>query len=328
MADTSAVIVTVTLLVTFVSLSLVTTAVNVAVMGCIMTEKKLHTTSGLYMFSLAVVDGIVGILVMPAMTVYTVYGMWPLSQFLCTVWVCIDFVCCTVSMLHFLLLAHDRFRAIYRPMQYSQISSVSSYALNRIAWAWMVGVGVWLPIIFYYRAVYLPVELDCFYTPTPLYVVIQASLVYYIPLVLIMIIYTACVNRLRQRFRTIAGTHQVQQPSAMVTTGTAATTSTAADPYTLQLEKEQQRRRRHVRRLRLLGILLLAFLVCWLPFSILWPISAYCPDCISTNAYQYSYWSAYINSTINPILYFCFHRDFRNAFRLMWGKMFPSCSSG
>ncbi|KAI0237022.1 hypothetical protein LSAT2_012468, partial [Lamellibrachia satsuma] len=83
--------------------------VNVTVMACVATEKKLHTTPGMYMFSLAVADGLVGLLVMPAMTVHTKYGLWPLGQMFCTLWVCIDSVCCIVSTLHVLLLAHDRF---------------------------------------------------------------------------------------------------------------------------------------------------------------------------------------------------------------------------
>ncbi|KAI0237020.1 5-hydroxytryptamine receptor 1B, partial [Lamellibrachia satsuma] len=327
MAAMAAVFGTVTLLVTLVSLVFVTTTVNVTVMACVATEKKLHTTPGMYMFSLAVADGLVGLLVMPAMTVYTMYGLWPLGQMLCTLWMCTDSVCCTVSMLHVLLLAHDRFLALYRPIEYRATCTKLSYALKRIALAWVVGAGVWLPAVLYYRSASPAVDNDCYYIPPPLYVLVQSIVVYYLPLLFIVVIYVACVNRLRKRFRTIADSHQLETAATAATTGglvdvavsTVDSISTAGGPsvdtvLAMAVERQLQRHRRHIRSLRMLGAVIAFFVLCWLPFCVFWPISAYCADCISANLYQYSYWSAYLNSTINPLLYFAFQNDFRVAF--------------
>ncbi|XP_077995991.1 muscarinic acetylcholine receptor M4-like [Glandiceps talaboti] len=66
-----------------------------------------------------------------------------------------------------------------------------------------------------------------------------------------------------------------------------------------------------------LGIIVVAFLVCWLPFVILFPVNGYC-ECVPTRLYNASYWLAYINSTLNPYLCLFSNRDIRNAL----GKMF------
>ena len=291
-----------------------------------LTEKKLHTTPGMYMFSLAVADGIVGLFVIPAMAVYAVLGLWPFGHTLCTLWVCVDTACCTSSTIHVLLLAYDRFRAIYRPMDYSNTYMKSSYALKRIALAWMAAICFWWPNIFFYRSITQPVDNQCMFVPSPDYVLGVSVVAYYMPLLLIVAIYIACVVRLRNRFRVIASVRQQDITAANGEPRSCGTSincsSSSGDALrTVALERQRQRRRRHVRSVLLLGAIIAAFLLCWLPFCIFWPIVAYCPSCIPPSLYYFSYFSAYLNSTINPVLYFAFQRDFREAFTTMRARV-------
>ncbi len=70
---------------------------------------------------------------------------------------------------------------------------------------------------------------------------------------------------------------------------------------------------RHGRRVTLtLGVVIAAYLVCWLPFTVAWPVHAFC-RCLPAQFYDFTYWAAYINSTLNPFLYFLLNRDFRRA---------------
>ena len=194
-------------LVTVVSLSCLTIIFYVTVMACLTTEQKLQTTPGTYMFSLAVAGGLVGLLVMPAMSVYTTHGQWPLGQLLCTLWLCSDTVFCSNSTLHVLLLAHDRYLALYRPIEYSTPHTKLSHALKRIALAWTIGCAVWLPGVLFYRSVPPTVDNECFFLPAPAYVLSISVIVDYLPLLLIVIVYVACVSRLRKRFSQIASSH-------------------------------------------------------------------------------------------------------------------------
>ncbi|XP_064110721.1 octopamine receptor beta-2R-like [Macrobrachium nipponense] len=68
---------------------------------------------------------------------------------------------------------------------------------------------------------------------------------------------------------------------------------------------------------RTLGIIMGAFIVCWLPFFT-WYVSitlcgeaCHCPDIIVSILF----WIGYFNSMLNPIIYAYFNRDFREAFR-------------
>jgi len=68
---------------------------------------------------------------------------------------------------------------------------------------------------------------------------------------------------------------------------------------------------------RTLGIIMGAFIVCWLPFF-LWYVTitlcgeaCHCPDIIVSILF----WIGYFNSMLNPAIYAYFNRDFREAFR-------------
>ena len=77
----------------------------------------------------------------------------------------------------------------------------------------------------------------------------------------------------------------------------------------------------HRRITRTLGIIILVFLICWLPFCIAWPLNTFC-ECINARFYDFTYWAAYINSTLNPFLYFAINRDFRSALNRAMMKYF------
>ena len=120
-----------------VSLTVVTMTVNLLVMVCVATQKKLHSTPGVYTFSLAVADGLVGLVVMSAITVYTIYGLWPLGQVLFMLWVCTDVVCCTVSILHLIF----RLRPIPNHVPVDKLQErMHDVELRDEVLAWVAGV--------------------------------------------------------------------------------------------------------------------------------------------------------------------------------------------
>ncbi|XP_068216212.1 octopamine receptor beta-2R-like [Palaemon carinicauda] len=66
-----------------------------------------------------------------------------------------------------------------------------------------------------------------------------------------------------------------------------------------------------------LGIIVSVFLLCWLPFFTWYLVSALCGDAcaVPDTLVTILFWIGYFNSTLNPVIYAYFNRDFRKAFR-------------
>eukprot|EP00095_Tigriopus_kingsejongensis_P008790 snap_masked-scaffold120_size336265-processed-gene-2.7 protein:Tk08790 transcript:snap_masked-scaffold120_size336265-processed-gene-2.7-mRNA-1 annotation:"dopamine receptor" len=60
-----------------------------------------------------------------------------------------------------------------------------------------------------------------------------------------------------------------------------------------------------------LGTVMGVFIICWLPFFLTNVISGIWVDCIPAIVFQVVNWLGWINSSMNPVIYACFSRDFR-----------------
>jgi len=66
-----------------------------------------------------------------------------------------------------------------------------------------------------------------------------------------------------------------------------------------------------------LGIIMGVFLFCWVPFFTINVVAAFCHggECIPKIVFGVFTWLGYLNSTMNPIIYSVFNRQFRDAFK-------------
>lgn len=67
-----------------------------------------------------------------------------------------------------------------------------------------------------------------------------------------------------------------------------------------------------------LGIIMGAFILCWLPFFIWYVTSTICGNTCDTPkvVVDILFWIGYFNSAMNPIIYAYFNREFREAFKV------------
>lgn len=82
------------------------------------------------------------------------------------------------------------------------------------------------------------------------------------------------------------------------------------DVYSARLKQQ-------IKAAKQLGILILAFLITWMPYFITFIVVAFCSDCVSDNLSAVTLWLGYLNSAINPILYPQCNSSFKHAFRRM-----------
>ncbi|XP_041369731.1 alpha-2A adrenergic receptor-like [Gigantopelta aegis] len=93
------------------------------------------------------------------------------------------------------------------------------------------------------------------------------------------------------------------------------------DQYGTEKHKRKLAKARERRATVVLGLVMAAFILCWLPFFTLYVASAFCSGCIHEMVFTVFFWIGYANSALNPIIYTVFNRDFRRAFgKIIFGK--------
>ncbi|KAF7491743.1 Histamine H1 receptor [Sarcoptes scabiei] len=85
--------------------------------------------------------------------------------------------------------------------------------------------------------------------------------------------------------------------------------------------EENSRLRQEKKAARQLGVILGAFILCWMPYVVVYVVTAYCTYCISLTGHQITIWLGYFNSFLNPFLYALCNENFKYAFKKMLGRL-------
>jgi len=79
-------------------------------------------------------------------------------------------------------------------------------------------------------------------------------------------------------------------------------------------EKQKISLSKERRAARTLGIIMGVFVICWLPFFLMYVILPFCQSCCPTNKFKnFITWLGYINSGLNPVIYTIFNLDYRRS---------------
>ncbi|CAF0836866.1 unnamed protein product [Didymodactylos carnosus] len=91
---------------------------------------------------------------------------------------------------------------------------------------------------------------------------------------------------------------------------------------TLMHERQKISLTRERRLSRTLGVIISVFLLCWLPFFVVYIVSAFVniTKYIDENVFLLILWLGYINSAVNPLIYTIFNIEFRTAFKRLLSR--------
>ena len=64
-----------------------------------------------------------------------------------------------------------------------------------------------------------------------------------------------------------------------------------------------------------LTYIIIGYIICWVPFHVIFDISSVDPDAVPNVVFTITFWMTYLNSTINPLLYNFSSQEFRTAFK-------------
>ncbi len=94
---------------------------NFLVISVIIQYKRLKNATNYILLSLAIADLTVTFCVMLPATIQDILQEWIWNEFFCKFYIALDITCCTASILHLLLVAIDRYIAIFNPLTYQQM---------------------------------------------------------------------------------------------------------------------------------------------------------------------------------------------------------------
>ncbi|XP_058876160.1 5-hydroxytryptamine receptor 6 [Acipenser ruthenus] len=331
---------------------LITAGGNLLLILLIFTQRSLRNTSNYFLVSLFMSDLMVGLVVMPPAMLNELCGRWVLAGGFCSVWVSFDVMCCSASILNLCVISLDRYLLIISPLKYKLRMRPDRAVLLILATWTLAALASFLPIEMGWHELDFEIQApngtdpgwDSSASPTPPqlpsapedeeqcrllvslpYALIASCLTFFLPSVAISFTYCRILRAARKQAVQVASlttnvastsdapvqvrNSQVPRPAHQCAAGTSESRKLAS-----------KHSRKALKASLTLGILLGMFFVAWLPFFMANMVQAVC-DCISGRLFDVLTWLGYCNSTMNPIIYPLFMRDFKRAM----ARYLPCC---
>ncbi|XP_013190483.2 tyramine/octopamine receptor-like [Amyelois transitella] len=190
---------------------------NILVILGVFTYKPLRIVQNFFIVSLAVADLAVAILVLPLNVAYSTLGRWYWGKHLCKMWLTCDIMSCTSSILNLCAIALDRYYAITDPINYANKRTLKR-VIVQIAGVWILSLIISSPPLLGWND--WPDEFTsdtpCQLTSEPGYVVYSSLGSFFIPLIIMTIVYIKIYMAAKQRLRRRTLAARIQKPEMNV----------------------------------------------------------------------------------------------------------------
>ncbi|XP_068438526.1 histamine receptor H2a [Clinocottus analis] len=302
--------------VTLALLILLTVSGNVLVCLAVCASRRLRCLTNCFIVSLAVTDLLLGLLVLPFSALMQLNNDWPLGPAFCNFYISMDVMLCTASILTLLAISVDRYLAVTMPLRYASLVMPWRVAVA-MASVWTVSVAVsFLPIQMGWNTVNGTVqnqgpwapERKCRFELNRPYVLTDSLLTFFLPLVAMCWTYLRILRIARAQAKRIISARPTCVTSYNYRNNPSTSTTVVSSVTAVAL-------REHKATVTLAAVIG-AFVVCWLPYFILFTVLGLNehPDPSTVPEYSIVLWLGYTNSALNPILYGALNRDFRSAY--------------
>ncbi|XP_031137985.1 D(3) dopamine receptor isoform X2 [Sander lucioperca] len=174
---------------------------NVLVCLAVLRERSLQTTTNYLVVSLAVADLLVASLVMPwAVYLEVVGGAWLFSRLYCNVFVTLDVMMCTASILNLCAISIDRYTAVVMPVLYNTTHRSRKRVFVMIATVWVLAFTVSCPLLFGFNTTDDPMVCSI---SNPDFVIYSSVVSFYLPFIVTLLVYIRIYVFLRMRRKRI-----------------------------------------------------------------------------------------------------------------------------
>ncbi|XP_042349425.1 histamine receptor H2a [Plectropomus leopardus] len=295
---------------------LLTVGGNVLVCLAVCASRRLRCLTNCFIVSLAVTDLLLGLLVLPFSALLQLNKVWPLGPAFCNFYISMDVMLCTASILTLLAISVDRYLAVTMPLRYASLVLPWRVAVA-MASVWTVSVAVsFLPIQMGWNTVNGTVqnqgpwaeEGKCRFELNRPYALTDSLLTFYLPLVAMCWTYLRILRIARTQAKRIISARPTCVTSYNCRNNTSSSFTVVSSITAVAL-------REHKATMTLAAVIG-AFVVCWLPYFILFTVLGIQehPDPSEVEEFPIVLWLGYANSALNPILYGALNRDFRSAY--------------
>uniref|UniRef100_A0A672F3I9 Trace amine-associated receptor 1-like n=1 Tax=Salarias fasciatus TaxID=181472 RepID=A0A672F3I9_SALFA len=281
------------------AVSVATVCGNLLVLISIVYFRQLHTPTNFLIFSLAVSDLLVGLILFPLCTKSLFNFCSQSMNVFCKVRLSFDLTLSTASVLNLCCISIDRYYAVCQPLTY-RMKINTNVVVIMIVLTWCT--AVFMTIVFFIEKNNSgECQENCSFgggLSNPLGPVFS----FYLPMVTMVCIYLKILMVAQKQARSIQNTH-----SQSTTSGTAAAKKVEG------------------KATRTLAIVMGAYVGCWAPVFLCLQIKVFSSVSLQVATLEILGWIGLFNSLLNPFIYAFFYSWFRSAFRLiLTGKIFQS----
>uniref|UniRef100_A0A8D0GER7 G-protein coupled receptors family 1 profile domain-containing protein n=1 Tax=Sphenodon punctatus TaxID=8508 RepID=A0A8D0GER7_SPHPU len=361
------------ILLAVLAMALATLLGNVLVVLAVCTSRALRAPQNLFLVSLAAADILVATLIIPFSLANEVMGYWCFGRLWCSLYLSLDVLFCTASIMHLCAISLDRYWAVTRAARYNLKRNPRRVKCT-IGTVWAIAAFVSLPPLFKAK----PWAWECHLHDDTWYVLASCTASFFAPCLIMVAVYCRIYHVAKHRSSVVLAARRLSQPSLLLPSkcdarrvsfqhtgelesagleqsrtrlsrqwgGGEATGDNTSQQRTKglswalpQRQRQQQRRSRDMsistnrlvqqreRRFTfVLAVVIGVFVLCWFPFFFTYSLESVCGDgCrISRALFSFFFWIGYCNSSLNPIIYTIFNRDFRRAFHRLLTHACPS----
>ena len=277
---------------------------NIIIGIIVYRTRSMRKPINFFIVNMAMSDLLFPIVCFPYIVIEINFGNWslrgPVGQALCKLHDFLVFVSALVSTQSLVLIAVDRFGAVVFPLRSPLISSKRCRFF--ILTTWIIAVAANIPDALTYELVEYQEGLVCVHKWNEVfgeslsyrsYEVSMLLVFWYVPMVLIAILYMTVVIKLKSQ----------NIPGEGSANG----------------REQQSRRQKNVLEMSI--AIVVTFIVCWLPATIWWLLILYPPDSLMTASCGFQYFAllapcmAHFNSAINPCISFIFSGNYRQGLK-------------
>ncbi|XP_010869515.1 alpha-1A adrenergic receptor [Esox lucius] len=295
---------------------------NILVILSVVCNRHLRIPTNYFIINLAIADLLLGTTVLPVSATLEILDYWVFGRIFCDIWAAVDVLCCTASIMSLCVISIDRYIGVRYPLQYRCIVT-EKRALLAMLGVWVLATVISIGPLLGWKQPPLNDETICPITEEPFYALFSSLGSFYIPLAVILCMYCQVYVVAKRTTKNLeAGVMRESMDSSELTlrihcknaqlqeccdSGKGHPRST----LTVKLLKFS----REKKAAKTLGVVVGMFILCWLPFFLVLPIGSFNNNLRPPETFfKVIFWLGYFNSCLNPIIYPCYSREFKQAF--------------